>query len=349
MHKWTKFFRWPRRSSEVDQNVSSSPVKTQLGSTVLRNDVLVCSLRISFNNEVLLSETNLATKLYGSDAFQALNNGAMQELGRKIELGTRTLFLKYGRCRLITPDAGEKFYPLRDQSQWCEAVRKIFPAAILEIHEDHPRLDVRLEYSAVQLAPINGQCYTETLRREIHRQMRMQTNFEERAYILLNEFIGLLSVACLQRLLQEDESFHGFVENDDLFVDRFAKDVSQNARKLLAICLFTGLPLLILKVMREQGLSDAHLPLRPEQCSGKLTTMDFNLLVSEQWAFLPHRFTKQEDIPQLVSECIVPMSFDPHLDQVGVGSYSYIYKVSIDQACHVFSTVSLKFCLCAMI
>lgn len=352
MHKWTKIFRWPRYTSEVDEHVSSPKDERDPGLyttsrfTVFRHDVLVCNLQIAFNNEELLTIT-FDTKWAKNKAFQALNDEAIRNLEQNIELGTRTLFLRYGRCRIVTLDAGEKFHQLRNQSQWPEAIGKAFLAVLMKIRQDHPRLDVRLEYSAIQLEPINGQCYAQTLRNEI--KLQMQANFENRFYVLLNEFIGLLSVAGLQRLLQEDESLRSSVENDILFVDKFVRDIAQSARKLLALCVFTGLPLLFLKVMRDQGFSDDHLPLRPEQCSGKLTPVDFNLLVSEQWAFLPHRFTRQRNLLRLESKCIVPMCFDSDLDKVGVGSYSNLYRVSINQACHDFSSVSLTPYLYALI
>ncbi|MCJ1262431.1 hypothetical protein MMC22_002301 [Lobaria immixta] len=333
MHKWTKIFRWPRRTSEVETPVSTPK---DIGSAVSQHHDLVCHLRISFNNEVLLKEINFATKLSISEGFQTLNDGATRDLRQKIDLGTRTLFLRYGRCRLVTPDADEKFYPLRNQSQWLEAVRKNLIAVKFNIHGDHPRLDVRLEYSAIQLEPVDGQRYAQTLRDEINGQM--QTNFENHVYVLLNEFIEILAIQSLQRLVQEDKSLFGVVKKDSLFVDRFVHDISQNARKLLAICLVAGLPLLVLKVIRDQGLSDAHLPLRPENCCGKLTAVDFNLLASQQWSFLPYRFTKEEDLSRLEPECIVPMSFDSDVDKVGVGSYSRIYRVSLNQACHDFLT-----------
>lgn len=348
MHTWTRIFRWPRRRFEVDAHASSPKDNGQFGQSgsAVRHDVLFCSFQISFNNEVLLSEISFATKWASNEAFQALNDAATRELKQKIELDTRTLFLRYGRCRLVTPDACDKFHPLRNQSQWREAVQKISHAVIRQIQQHHLRLDVRLEYSAIQLEPINGQCYTQTLRDEIDRQM--QTNFENRVYVLLNEFIGLLAIAALQRLLQEDESLRSSVKNDITFEKSFVCDISQNARRLLALCVYAGLPLLFLKALRDQGLSDANLPLRPEQCSSKLTGAKFNLLMSQQWAFLPHRFKNQKDLLRLEPELIVPICFDSDLDMVGVGSYSNVYRVSINQACHDFLSVSFKFCLYAL-
>lgn len=345
MHTWTRIFRWPRRTSEADAHASSPKENRQFGlsGSAVQHEVLVCNFQISFNNEVLPSEISFATKWASDEAFQALYDETTGELKQKIELDTRTLFLRYGRCRLVTPDACEKFHPLRNQSQWREAVEKILHAVIRQIQQNHLRLDVRLEYSAIQLEPINGQCYTQTLRNEIDRQM--QPNFENRVYVLLNEFIGLLTIAGLQRLLQEDESLRSSVENDLAFEKRFVRDISQNARSLLALCIYTGLPLLFLKALRDQGLSDANLPLRSEQCSSNLTAAKFNLLVSQQWAFLPYRFKKQKDLLRLEPERIVPICFDSDLDMVGVGSYSNVYRVSINQACHDFLSVRLKPCV----
>lgn len=344
MHPWTRIFWWHRRTSEVDAHVSSPKDDRQLGlsGSAVRHDMLVCNLKISLNNEVLPSEISFATKWGSNEVFQALNDEATGELKQKIELGTRTLFLRYGRCRLVTPDACAKFHPLRNQSQWHEAVKNTVHAVILQTQKDHLRLDVRLGYSAIQLEPINGQCYAHTLRNEISRQM--QTNFENRAYVLLNEFIGLLSVVGLQRLLQEDQSLRSTVKNDSSFEKNFVRDISQNARTLLALCIYAGLPLLFLQALRDQGLSDAHLPLRPEQYSSKLILADFDLLMSQQWVFLPYRFKKQKDLLRLEPELIVPIYFDSDLDMVGVGSYSNVYRVSINQACHDFLSVSFQPC-----
>lgn len=311
-------------SERTNQVWSSLPGDT----SALQHGEVTCNVQVSFEGQLLPMEY-FRTTLADKEAFLHLKNKATYLVRQKFHMDAPNLHLRSGRCR--PHNSKQNFNPLCNQSQWCEIVDRLDSSSTTEFSKGRPRIDVNLDFYTIQIKSVKEQPYVEFLGNELRRQMK--TNFENRDYIVIRESIGQEAVA---KLVLEDTSFRG---NETFSIDNFALDVSHSASKLLVLCVLTGLPLLFLKELRDNDLSDAHLPLHLEQCPSNSILVDFKILLTEQWVILPYEFPQRRALHQLEPDCIVPISFDPRSDKVGIGSYSHVYRVSVDQACHSFPSV----------
>lgn len=294
------------------------------------NVPILCTVQVSIDRNPSERQISCSFQWPKNGTFQDLDDRVTEEFKGGINATSSKLLLRAGRCRELHVETTIRgFYCFSSPQAWHEAVGNLVTRSN-PISQAPLRLDVRLDYLTIQTEPTFGLSYTETLRNELHRHM--QNNYEGRRYSTLANFDWLREAQSLERLVREDGLFgHG------------SNEFLQSSTKLLAICLSAGLPLSLLQILVEVGISDACLPLSLEQCPDCIAPDNFKTLLSEQWKFSPYQFCNPAALDRVNAELILPVYFDQQKDVIGRGSYCTVYKVYIDEICHQFPTVGVIF------
>jgi serine/threonine protein kinase len=181
----------------------------------------------------------------------------------------------------------------------------------------------------------DGKSFSAMVREAIAEKMKR--NWHDQKFISHTDLHRIMSHETIFRLITEDRS----LKNVTYFsAADFAHDVHLQARRLIAICTYSRIPLEFLLQLRKGNIADVNLPLHASDLPALLPSFEKDSLLLLQGAFFAHEFPANTTRPQYVElphEVVVPVMSDRDKDRVGAGSFGEVYKVHIDPAHHHFS------------
>jgi serine/threonine protein kinase len=186
--------------------------------------------------------------------------------------------------------------------------------------------------------------HAEQIRKTI--ESKMKKNWENKKYISRSDLEAIFTESTIRTLISEDESLHhgefeiaqhGCAVN----ANAMTNEILTSASRLLALCVYVGLPLSCLHSLMGRGITDLYLPLSEADCPDPKYAIRWGFLTMMQGGFLAHRFDDDIGISkyrQLDSNIVLPIMFNEHNDRIGEGSFGVVHKVSIDPDHHSFSS-----------
>lgn len=272
--------------------------------------------------------------------YAELEHASIQWLQEHLSIPETThLYQKSGICRLINCEQQSEFASriLENEEQWSEVLSDLITSFVPKHAYVKFRLEFLWKYSGLSIQRVSDEEYATTVRNAIHS--KFQTNWQDQKFLPRKDLLEIFSENTIRELINDDKSL-GRIANLD--VDSFVQDISDDACRLLAICVWAKLPLECLYRLMAQGYIDVHLPLKKSHCPNG-HEVDFENFRTWQGSFIAHAFQDDRGRPEHLSlprEVVVPIMFNETIDLLGEGGFGRVYKVQIDPDHHLFSVVS---------
>jgi serine/threonine protein kinase len=281
-------------------------------------------------------------------AFDELGAIATEELTKHTGRPAEAFYLKVGRFRLVRHDSHKVASRgiLESKQEWDEYLPWKIPEFLGQNRNVPFHIEIEWEYSSLQIEQVPGQSYAETIGTAI--EGKIQENWEGRKYVPQKDLEKILTKDTVSKLIREDETLYSakiftLTGGTKLDVDEFIEDIWLWGTRLLALCVYTDLPLLCLYHMWLNGLRDKDLPLTKSHCPDPFYRRKFDMAVTISGGFAAHTFAPNEkgelEHVQLQPGAVVPILFDKadskHI--LGKGSFGKVYRVRIDRDHHSFS------------
>lgn len=288
-------------------------------------------------------------------------------------LGTKDLFFRIGKCSIVGENGYRDTHALRSREDWnpvCRALINTWTTKNLR----SLRLEISLDYFALQTEVFSGEPFAKTIRNEIHDLMR-SANGER--YIPRTEFNVITSYHIVCQIIDEDDHLEMRADEKKEFVQK----VLDSAPRLLLMCVDSLLGMRCLKKLLDNGLSDLNLPLKDSHLCHPRCGADFRKLIAVQGSFMAAEFFNIGEHQDFSNHVVVPIhyinkkthdsysaeesnehyctgekeasessSVNPYGDNAdssakskafcGSGAYSNVYRVNLDPDHHNLSKVS---------
>ncbi|KIW64561.1 hypothetical protein PV04_09486 [Phialophora macrospora] len=281
-------------------------------------------------------------------AFDELHAIATKALIDQYQRNAGSYYLKVGRFRLVRDEAQSVAARgiLERKDDWIESLSRKIQAFRGENFQVDFHVDIDWEFSSLHIEQVPGTPYADTIRGAIEEKIRV--NWEGRFYIPRKDLRQIMTEDTIKKLVLDDETLrspkalmlNGGAQVD---LDELAKKIYMWADRLLAWCVYSRLPLVILYHMLKQDKGDADLPLTMDHCPDDAYISQFRVSVNHSGGFAAYQFVRNEkglvDHQQLHDGAVVPILFnerDP-LCHLGKGSFGVVFKVRIDRDHHSFS------------
>jgi hypothetical protein len=253
---------------------------------------------------------------------------------------SKQLYRKSGRCSLVSDDDKREFDSkiLENEGQWSEVLPYLITSFVSKRPYIKFHLEIFWEYSDLSINKVDNEAYADTVRRVIHEKSKL--NWENQRFIPRKDLVEILSDSTVKELINSDKSLNKIQGLDR---DKFIQEVTLEASRLLAICVYVNLPLACLYELTQRGLSDLDLPLKEMHCPNGVYQVSFSSFVLWQGAFMAHVFENDGRRPKhrkLADEVVLPIICNKDEDLLGEGGFGMVYRVHIDPDHHLFSVVS---------
>ena len=323
------------------------------GTTRLKASQALCTLIVAYyQNQAARIEVarieNAIVEYEEETAFEELGAIATEELKKHTGRPAEAFYLKVGRFRLVRRDSHKVASRgiLESKQEWDEYLPWKISEFLGQNRNVPFHIEIEWEYSSLQIEQVPGQFYAETVGAAI--EGKIQENWEGRKYVPRKDLEKILTKDTISKLIREDESLYSakiltLTSGTKLDVDEFIEDIWLWGARLLALCVYTDLPLTCLYHMRRNGLGDKDLPLTKSHCPDPFYRRKFDMAVTISGGFAAHIFAPNEmgelEHLQLQPGAVVPILFDKadpkHI--LGQGSFGKVYRVHIDRDHHSFS------------
>jgi hypothetical protein len=258
---------------------------------------------------------------------------------------SKQLYRKTGLFRLIRDDSlhEEETDILESEQHWSEKI----PLLIVKFCSKNPyvgfHLEIRWDYSDLSIHKVKDEKYAHTIWRAI--QDKHQNNWQDEEYIPRKDLDEIFSEGTIKELVNSDESLAKLSQqspNGDRSFDKnkFIIDVIAVASRLLALCVYSRLPLACLYHLMDNGHKDTDLPLTESECPHGEYKSEFHDLIMTQWRFIAHNFINKEGRPKhekLRRKIVVPII---SAEGIAEGGFGKVFKVHIDPDHHFLCSVS---------
>jgi serine/threonine protein kinase len=316
----------------------ASPAQEQL-----LPDTIPCSLIVIYDHKPLGEPQEIPIKWNFSSSFQCLEEAAEDRLRSEEKDSASQLYMKSGRCCLMNDETKKQYTSkvLEFQRQWPETVAFMVTSFWSQHPDDAFHLEIRWEFSGLEIHRQSNQLYADTIRAII--QDKMLRNWENKLFIPRKDLDAIMSEATVAELIRQDRSLWKSKlteQNNGHPLDKkwFIEKVYGFACKLLAIFVYVDLPLACLHQLICSGIEDINLPLKDVTCPfSRYLEPKWIQLLMVQGGFIAHSFKDDKGKPEhddLEEQIVVPVIKHK---KIGEGSFGEVFDVSIDSDHHFFS------------
>jgi hypothetical protein len=308
-----------------------------------------CQLALVYNARTL-PETTVLLKWGDPSSYDKVQDMALEQLRLNGIRESTELYRKSGRCYLIRHDtdveAGSRV--LQHYGHWSARLRNLIMSFCLMNPDVDFHLKLCWEYSQLSIPKIEGEDYAVTVARVVRDKMKK--NWEGKLFISRSDLNDIFSESTIAELVNDDKSlsdgpqFLSTTGGRALDKDPFVRTIFNKAIRILALCVLSGLPLIYLYILVEQGnMADTSLPLGDRHCPEPKYKIEWDRFLLLQGGFVAHDFGKDKNHPhpKLDKEVVVPIMFDEDNDSLGSGGFGKVFKVRIEDDHHLFSEASM--------
>lgn len=267
---------------------------------------------------------------------------------------TAKAYLRSGICRLLCGEIGEfqraSMYGgptdrlfdstiVESESQWIKNVSSLV-LRFVALNRDDP-FYLETCWEIIQLhpgpTPLPGRNRAELMLRLLENNR--QRNWTGQLYVPQKALRNIMSPALITHVLQSDKSVRVLAGRQRTLADLGAY-VFNSAWRLMAVIISARLPPGILFHLWRYDLTDAKLPLKSDMRPAGIEEEAFRRIVSWQYAFVALSFggpSRTKPLRFVSEDTVVPMSFKPEADCIGIGSSAEVFKVHLDPEHHNLS------------
>jgi tetratricopeptide (TPR) repeat protein len=183
---------------------------------------------------------------------------------------------------------------------------------------------------------------------------RIKLNWREKYFIPQKDLHAIMSQNVIEHLVDKDESLKELegsgAANGTLFDKKlFISDVTNSHKRLLALCVHEGLPLICLWQMlypKEKAVQFPETPLKDSDRPAAADRIQFRTILLKQWFFNAYQFPKPTDATihciDLRDNDVLPIEkCGGELTPIGQGGSKVVYKVRIQPGDHRFTAVCI--------
>ncbi|KAI4251294.1 MAG: hypothetical protein LQ352_004941 [Teloschistes flavicans] len=366
------------QSSSMRRDSSCSNTGRSLGSTTRSNspglipETVPYTLHITFEKEALPTTVTGHVRLNDPSDYKVLERIAEEfiQINCESDLAGKTLYFRNGDCTIVGDDTDSHVHGLSSTEDWrdvCTVLENFFASN----KHQRQRLLINRDYFALLTRRISDERFAASKQDEIWRLMK--ESFDKRDYIPRTDLTRVTSADMIRQIILEDP-LPGLQQAEQ---ESFIQTVLRHGRKLLAMCVYFGMPMRCLKVMMDAGHEDSTLesnPLEKKDICHQRCGLKFSTLVEKQGSFSAAEFFENGEHKQLHLSTVLPLQYHPQEEGRGAcfpeghetisennkskcgegeaslkqrafcgsGAFSEVYRVKLDPAHHKLSTVSLN-------
>jgi hypothetical protein len=306
-------------------------------------------------------------KQYNS-RFKQIDDGAKNWLIDKYSKSDHSLYRIAGTCKLFRVDLGESGHReievdsriLEKEAQWSIVLRRMLFKFFFEDknHGKRCKVELRWEYASLLIKRVEGKPYAPVVQEAVRD--KMQRNWQQQLYLPRGDDKHIFTETTVGFLLDDDESLkadsryrvelsrHGIPFN----LENFKVEVWGHGHRLLAVCVYLGIPLECLHRLMREGLKNSSLPIMEFSEGWKKLKKSIGLVkcddfLQHQGKFIPHSFARNDGPPEhrfIDDNIVVPIWFDNRDEaRLGHGTFGEVFEATIWPGHHVFSTVNIRY------
>lgn len=160
---------------------------------------------------------------------------------------------------------------------------------------------------------------------------------EEQTFLPRPAFDRVTTKGMIRRLISQDSDLYLSSMNQD----EFAAQILNNCRKMFAACIFSEIPLVAIKALMEDGLSDTKFPFSEHECPALKSKRKFRKVFLPNQSRFHTAFFDLGSVQELDPAIRLPIDFDEKR-VLGRGSSGPVYSVRIHGAHHSFPQTQVR-------
>lgn len=168
----------------------------------------------------------------------------------------------------------------------------------------------------------------------------LATNFKGEKYIKPTQLEQLLTTTLVHEVICDTEE-HSHTQETlaSPEVKSQIDSIKSSALRLLAMCIWSGLPLRTFRILFNDGFRDKDLPLKETVTHALIEPASWKLLLEYQSPFIPYSISDDGNYHIVPSGLPLPILFEDFNDRIGHGSFSEVFKVQVDSEVDSFCQV----------
>ena len=304
---------WSSMSQDSSDQERTTGSTTRSGSPVdgvLMPETIDYTLKITFEKtEVPIKENEGSIRLNDVSDYQKFEKFSENCVREHCisTLAGRSLHFRNGDCTILGDHNYSESHGLSSHEDWKD-IHTILVNHWGSHRYRHQHLYIFRDYFGLLTRKKTDETFAKSKQMEIYRLMK--EGLDDRKYIPRTDLIRITSADMIREILREDP-VQGITQPEQ---DAFYHQILQEARKLLAVCVYTQLRMECLKYFLDMGHNDNTLsskPLENRDCCHDGCGPKFENLLQMQGGFYAAEFGKVGDHRKLHRRTVIPIQYHP--------------------------------------
>ena len=325
-----------------------------------------CRIRLILDREIscqYFEEVQIAWQRETDARFDEIETGVQRWLLDKYRTHKHKLCKIAGTCHVyrVEPNAPGQTeievdsQVLEQKREWTGVLRTMLERFFFNVQnqEKIPKIELRWEYSSLIIQQAPGQSYADAVREAV--ELKMEKNWAGQPYLPRGVDKYIFEQDTIEKLIDDDTSLQeGSRYRKELMnkgisfsLAKFKKDVWLDGSRILAVCIYSEVPLEILHRLMTLEYTSSDLPLEdlpsPITSLRHMSRAKCTSFLDAQGSFVPHYFEKNPGPPlhtKINDRVVIPIWYDNSRNaSLGEGTYGTVYKATIWPGHHAFATV----------
>jgi hypothetical protein len=297
-----------------------------------------------------------------NERFGEIDRGVKRWLSEKFGVSQANLYRFAGTCVLLRLMPAENGFEesvidseiLEKEKDWSTVLQTMVGKFYSKNRNKRCKIELRWEYKSLVIRQIPGKTFAQAVRSVVRE--KMEQNWLAQDYLPRADFNHIFSDEMVSILLKEDWSLKSSsqyrmqlnTETDGFSLEDFTIEVCDTSVRLLAVCVYSEMPLACLHRLMRSGIKGSNLPLERKhfETLKELKGVDefkCDNFRKTQGSFIPHTFEPLKGGPpvheSISASVVIPIKFDPKKDKLGTGGYGEVFKAKICTGHHRFTAV----------